>query len=391
MSGLLPERNSMKLAWTIFQISMLLLSNSIWAQGLDEIGYFQPSTIVFDWEDLSSAGIGSSDSIGEGAVQIFRNSKGLPLFYWQDIFTSVCFDNQCRPLSLKVYWNVTGRYLGFRLPAQEFLSRYDHEPFAQGDYEQLNSLLADPYLPLGNIAFQELIEHSEDSLQQIDGVSGATPKRILNYVVEGAAYTTYTMWNIIYGPTKKVIERQTEQEMTSELLTQILQSPNTEDKTWGLARIDQTKELDTLLVQPLIELISFADFFVAYSAIEMISPIQLKSENFQLQLFSAYADTRYSLKGEILKKLASAPMISRAVIQESHNILNDLNGEQLGYMLELYEKQSITDMQTAELVAALLQDDNTFISKKAFDYLSQINELPDDIVQSIRSFAVSQQ
>jgi hypothetical protein len=369
---------------------MILPLNQVLSLELPEVGYFQLSTISFEWEDLEISHVEFADSTGAGALKIFHNAEGVPVCYGQDIFTSVCFDNQCRPLSLMVFWNVTGRYLGFRLPKQEFLSRYDHEPFSIKDYEELNSLLADPYLPLGNVAFQELIDHRNDSIQEIDGVSGATSARILDYVVKGAAYTTFTMWNIVHGPMKKLVERRTENEMTSELLALILQSPVADDQIWGLKKIDQSKELDAILEETLLELIGQGDFFVAYSAIEMISPLHLKSEDFQFRLFLKYDDAQYSLKREILKKLLAAPSIGNAVIEKSRDMLVELNGEQLAYMLEVYSKHGIDDAQTCASVAALLHAENIFIAKKASDYLSQVEDLNDDIMVEMKHYSSNQ-
>ena len=60
-----------------------------------------------------------------------------------------------------IYWNITGRYLGFELPVGEFLSKSEHKPFSEEEYERLNDLLADPSLPFGEISFNSLMDASK--------------------------------------------------------------------------------------------------------------------------------------------------------------------------------------------------------------------------------------
>jgi hypothetical protein len=79
------------------------------------------------------------------------------------------------------------------------------------------------------------------------GVSGATSKEVSDMVVEGAAYTTYKLWNIVYGPTQELVSRLTEIELTPDLIDLILKSPDRSDRVWALNRIDTSIELNSKL------------------------------------------------------------------------------------------------------------------------------------------------
>lgn len=366
-------------------MGMLIFASST-SQKTPEISYSQAATIPFDWDTLQSDTVSFQDTLSGEFLHQVKTLEGIPLFYTKDILTGVCFDNKCRPLNLTVYWNITGRYLGFKLPDGEFLSRYDHKPFAAEDYIRLHKLLADPHLPLGNVPFEELIRPSEVPADSLDAVSGATSKDILAYVVEGAAYTTYTMWNIVYGPTQEWVRRLTEQEMTPALLALILKSPSSEDKIWGLGRIDGAKELDTRIENALLEIIGGEDFFAAYSAVDVLTPAHLRSEPLQIRLFFAYETVNYNLGKLIIEKLNEAPKLNAEVVKRSREILDGLNGIQLGYVLDLYRRHAILDMATCQAVAGLMKKNNRFIAEKAYKYLMEVHTDDEAIIRELKKY-----
>ena len=135
----------------------------------EALKYTQGPTIAADYKKKQLLTISYGDSL-----YLVKTKEDIPIHYFKNELTEVCFDNECRLLDIVVYWNITRRYLGFELPKGEFLSKYDLEPFVAGEYERLNDLLADPNLPLGNISFENLIEIPETEEESVDGVLGAT-------------------------------------------------------------------------------------------------------------------------------------------------------------------------------------------------------------------------
>lgn len=351
-----------------------------------EISYVQPATIPFDWDTTAIITKTFHDSISGDFLQQAEKLDGTPLYFSRDIMTSVCFDDKCRPLDLTIYWNITGRYLGFRLPQEEFLSRYDHEPFTAKDYRRLNALLADPHLPFRGVSFEELIQPAAVELDSVDGVSGATAKSLSAHVVEGAAYTTYTMWNIVYGPTQSAVRKMTEEQMTPALLAQILKSSSSEDQIWGLRKIDGSKPLEATVADAVLDIIGNEDYFPAYTAIEVLQPVHLTSEKLQTRLFAKYEQVNYSLRKPIIEKLKEAPELSPEVIKRSRKLLTDLNGEQLGHMLNLYSRHAIYDRETNQAVIELLKKNNRFIAGKAYQYLNALPGKDDAVLQALEEY-----
>jgi hypothetical protein len=174
--------------------------------------------------------------------------------------------------------------------------------------------------------------------------------------------------------------------MTPELLALILSSPSSEDKMWGLNKVDGAKELDPLVINALLEVIAGEEFFVAFTAINEIRPIHLSSGLLQIQLFNLYPKINYNLRKSLISKLMEAPMISQEVIGMSREILSEMNGEQLGYLLELYNQHNVNDSITCNYLADLLNSDNNFIAQKAYNFLIGVDDKNEALTRELEKY-----
>ncbi len=352
----------------------------------EKLKYSQSPTVAGDNNQDQTYVIVHIDTLSGDSLYLVKTKESIPLHYFKNITTEVCFDNECRLLNITVYWNITGRYLGFELPDGEFLSKHDHEPFSSNEYERLNDLLADPTLPLGEISFAKLIETPETQADSVDGVSGATTEDVTKIVVKGAAYTTYTLWNIVHGPTRDLVAGLTEKQLSPDLIDLILKSPDIDDRVWALDRISQITALNPKLTSTLLDIISGDDFFLTYSAINAIKASHLNSDTLQFALFSIYKEADHSIKRMIVAKLMEAPYLSAELTSTSRNLLGKLNGKQLGDILKLYTMHSIDDLETYKSVAEILKNENWFISRQAFKFLKESNISDREIVALLDNY-----
>jgi len=364
------------LFWSIMNLS---LSNP------DKLSYSKESTIIGDYNQQQTTVIVYQDSLSEDSLFLVQGTEEhIPLHYFKDITTNVCFDNECRLLQVSVYWNITGRYLGFDLPPGEFLSKRDHKPFSHSEYERLNDLLADPNLPLNAVSFEELIEVPDLTSDSIDGISGATTKALSEMVVKGAAYTTYTLWNIIHGPTQDLVAQKTEKQLSPDLIDLILKSPDQSDKVWVLGKIKPTTILTQKLTTSFLEIIAGDDFFLAYSTLNALRSSHLESPSLQSALFSIYENANHSIQRMIIEKLMKAPALGSNFVVQSRKLLETLNGKQLGDLLKLYTKHDIHDAETIEVVAKILKNDNSFIARQAYNFL-KASDLSDRAIEDLKN------
>tara|TARA_B110000967_G_scaffold206383_1_gene252965 strand:- start:78 stop:1220 length:1143 start_codon:yes stop_codon:yes gene_type:complete len=350
------------------------------------IKYMQVATIEPSAADEPSIIVTFKDKVTHEIIFSRKTKGNIPLHYFKKVIGEVCDDKECRLLDIIVYWNVTGRYLGFELPKGEFLSKHDHEPFSESEYQRLHTLLADSSIPLDAVSFEKLIEQPKNEEGTVDAVSGATSKSVADMVVKGAAYTTYKLWNIVNGPTMDIVSELTENQLTPVLIHRILQSQDVTDKLWSLNRMDALNVLTPQLEDTLLEIISLEDFYLSYSAINAINAIHLKSVELQQGLFANYPKANHSIQTALLKKLLEAPFLSSEIIPASRVLLPQLNGQQLNDLLQLYTKHKVHDIKTYSEVAKILENENKYISKKAYSFLINIQTDDEFIMERLKAY-----
>ena len=373
----------------LFMVLKTLLGGlvlSSFSQENPPLRYMQVATIKSSINEEESIVSKYKDTLTNDLIYLCKSNNDVPLYYYKNVKGEVCFDDECRLLDIVVYWNITGRYLGFELPKEEFLSKYDHEPFSEKEYQRLHTLLADSSIPLDAVSFEKLVEQPKNDEGVVDAVSGATSKSVADMVVKGAAYTTYKLWNIVNGPTMDIVSELTGKQLTPTLIHRILQSPDNNDRLWALNRIDSTTELTLDLETSLLEIIASNDFYLAYSAIQSLDAMHLKSTELQQRLFSTYPKANHSIQKELIKKLLEAPILSSEVVTVSRGLLLSLNGQQLDDILKLYSKQGVNDLETYKEVSKILDNKNKYISKKAYDFLINIQSDDEFIMERLKAY-----
>jgi hypothetical protein len=336
-----------------------------------QIRYFRTPAISRKPDTTLAFIAASQDSIANDTLFQIRSKEGYPMAYFRKVRTSVCFDNKCRLLKVNLYWTSTGRYLGFELPKGEFLSKAEHKPFTPAEYERMSELLADPLSALATLSYAELAPQAKpaDKESEVDGVSSATAKNVLEYVVEGAAYTTYKMWHVVYGSTQEDVARLTEKSLSPDFILTVLDSPDLTDKIWVLNHIRGFVELTPALQKVLLGFINATDYNLAERAIYAFSASDLKSAAIQLALLAKFRESNYALKKLIIGKFKEAPMLDVQVKKAFADDLKSLNSELISNVLDLFRKQKIADINTCRTIAELLTNKNELIAKKAFDFL----------------------
>ena len=134
-----------------------------------------------------------------------------PRLFYCDLETSVCADGECRLASIKVYWNLIGNYVGYGIHNEDPLTKYDHDPFEREDYEKLHQLLLDNNSILRRKTMYDLVDKvpidsiSKNNSNNIDGLSSGTKKEIASAVVKGGLYSCYTLWHLVHGEVKQLM------------------------------------------------------------------------------------------------------------------------------------------------------------------------------------------
>jgi len=353
----------------------ILLANLFFFSGKEEheIRYMNNPSVEGDVAKVVPVYTDFQDTIVGDTLYLEFTSKGLPRSARRKISTGVCIDGQCRKLQMSVYWDITGRYLGFELPPGEFLSKTEHEPFNDKEYKQLHTLLADPYSPLANYTLEELVPPTKQENKAVDAVSSATVKEVLNSVVEGAVYTSYTLWHIVYGNSQKEVKKLGLHYFSEELAMHILENQDSDSRIWALNNLQTLNEWSDSLQQKVLGLIGNQNFYLSERAINSFNSELLNSADFQRQIYSVFERSEYSVKRLIITKLSKATVLSDELKDRLAAGLPGYNGPLAQNVLDLFIQYRVDDVPTCLQISELLADKNKFLARKAFNYLDQLS------------------
>lgn len=325
------------------------------------------------------------DTISNDTLLEYLSENQIPVMYSRKFLTGVCTDGKCRMLYIELFWNITGRYLGFKLPEGEFLSKTEHVKFNSNEYDKLNHLLANPLSALANYSLKELVPEKDTTKIKVDAVSSATLAAVLDYIVPGAVYTTYTLWHFVYGPTKREIEKITSERLSSEIVLELLNSQNIDDKVWTLNHISEKVEISFSLQNKLMELISGNDVYLTERSLNAMKPEALTSE-IQMKLVNIFDNAGFLQKRLIIQKIGDSPKLDKTVVKKISSELNGLNGVLVKTTLEMFTIHKIEDEMVTENVAKLLKDENRYIANQAFKYLESQDNLDKKILRDIEKY-----
>ena len=74
------------------------------------------------------------------------------------------------------------------------------------------------------------------------------------------------------------------------------------------------------------------------------------------------------------------------VVKVSRDLLVSLNGQQLDDILKLYTKHGVNELETCKAVARILENENKYISKKAYDFLLDIQTDDEFIMERLKAY-----
>lgn len=178
------------------------------------------------------------DSVFMNPVNYCRDS--LWNYYYSSLKTTVCNDTFCQIVSLKIYWDLAGHFIRFDTLPDIPLTKYDHKPFTTQDYLKLRTTLSNENSILGEKRLDELLDKNQKRYsEKLDAITGATAREIQFAIVEGALYSTYTLWHLVNGKINQNIRNYTLSIYNAEIEDQLLHAENPKTLLFGLKHLDE--------------------------------------------------------------------------------------------------------------------------------------------------------
>jgi len=212
------------------------------------IPYFLLVTLLF----LCSTGIidkkrDTNVPVTKAKIEIdtVYDAAGIPDFYRAHITTPICEADKCYAVEIVFYWDLIGRFTDYDTIPGAGLTKLDHQPFHGQDYKKLLQILRDDYSILASYDKEELVH--DKRISEIDGFTGATINEIKASVIEGAAYSCYTLWHIAHGPLSEKLKRTTYDMLDKALVKKMV---NMKDQRINYFLIDHFSSGDFMIYMP---------------------------------------------------------------------------------------------------------------------------------------------
>ncbi len=288
-------------------------------------------------------------------LKLARDPQNRPDYFYCNVFTPVCLTGECKPVYINLYWDLLGNYTRFDFPAGEELTKMDHKPFKQEDYDKLQAILANTQSLLKDVSMSDLVSKGTENLaDSVDAKAGATLKTVKNEVIDGAVYTCYTLWHIAHGKVVTTMRQVTESMSDDSHLHRFLGSTNYHYQYWAMDKvIGKDGAVRPAFSDDLLRLLRGKNIFTARYALQHIQPAFWQSDERQRWLWETYRQAPYTLQIAVLKQLPAFPA-SPWLITQAARQLAQVNPEQTGLLVTLLERQPALTEEAQLIVADFL-------------------------------------
>lgn len=273
-------------------------------------------------------------------IKICSDSLAHKTFYEANLNMAVCDDKLCAILVLKMYWDLAGNYAKFDTLPGKPLTKFDHKRFSDADYQKLDMILADGNSMLRVLEKEDLVDKSiQVKATTVDAVTGATPGTVRNAVVEGAVYSSFSLWHYVNDSIKDLIRDHTKSIYSSEIASQMLNARNYETQLYALKQFS-SKDYITHFEDLCDVMHKSIPMIKAYIINKLPLPFEAKEQN--KKLVSVFPDLDTYSKSVMLNRITKDPKLLKIYLPPILKIksLTDRQREQLLFARKKYKIRS---------------------------------------------------
>lgn len=306
----------------------------------------------------------SRDSLSAQQIIEYRNENGLSSWFARDIQKAVCLDEKCNMVQLRIFWDGAANYLKFEIPENHPLTKTDHTVFNPNDYQKLHSILSDSTSILEKLRMEELIvEKDPVNKEGVDAVTAATKPALKNYLVKNAAYTCYTLWHTVYGPTHDIIQTILEKRADSDYLNALFKSQEPQYILWAINFIDKNPELQAAFNDSIFSQIFSGDLILSQRAFNYFSYSRLSNPEIQKKMGACFGIISPKLQNQLILRYSLLERINNDAyvhLLEQYK-KNYINAGQLRKIIESVEPENVNSPAIKKMMKILSEDSNPFV------------------------------
>jgi len=345
-------------------------------------GTFRPDKIKI----ISKVPLSFLDSIPDDTLSVYYSYVNLPVAFSRNFHTSVCMDTMCRLVDIALFWDVTGKYLGFSLPQGEELTKKKHTPFEEKDYARLDEILGDSTSLLGFYTLSD-IHPVRQSVAQADGTTGATLPDLSPWIIKDAAYTSYTLWHLAYGATRDSLLVYIKQHLLSnQLLFSILQDKNPFSEIRGLQWIGASNQDPGQFIEPALTILHNGNFLASRQALKFLKGCHIDKDRLQKEVIQLLDNQDFRIKNLALEYIRESDKLSQSVGRELLSRLKSDNYYLVNVILTILATRFEADHSDQLNLSVLLASKNINISNRIYYFLLSLPDKSSDIARKLNQY-----
>ncbi|NEW80889.1 MAG: hypothetical protein GZ094_00765 [Mariniphaga sp.] len=327
------------------------------------------------------------DSVPDDTLTIYFSATSQPEAFSRNIYTAVCIDSLCRPVDITLYWEVTGKYIGYSLPPGEELTKREHVPFLESDYKRLSEILSDSTSQLGFYSPEE-IHPKKQVVKKSDGITGATLPDLSPWIVPEAAYTSYTIWHLTYGVTRDSIMNYTKKHLLSnQLLTNTLQNMDPYNQIIALRWISESDMDNRQFIEPAITMLHSENYQSSRQALKFLKHCSLiDKEHLQIEVIKLLESEEFRIKNLAIEYIRESEKLTRPVAQELMKLINNDNYYLVNVILLLLEKRYNFDYEDQLKLCTLLDSKNENVANRVYYFLLNLPVQSSDLKKQLNRY-----
>lgn len=151
-------------------------------------------------------------------ISLMADDNNVPELFSSYIETPVCSDTLCNLMNIRIYWTLSGSYLGFDTIPGKPLTKNDHLKFNAVDFQKLHQMLCDEQSILRRRHKDDLFDKEATRVSTVvDAVTGATAMEVKEVTVDGAVYSSYTIYHLVHSQLSGVIKNYVKDSLLTQL------------------------------------------------------------------------------------------------------------------------------------------------------------------------------
>ncbi|MEE8452091.1 MAG: hypothetical protein V3R99_09260 [Thermoguttaceae bacterium] len=303
-------------------------------------------------------------------VVLTRDRRGFPVEYALSFETHVCTDKQCKPVEVTMVWNAPGYFDRLGYPPGKPLTKTEHVPFTAEDYTKLDRILKERGSILGGwtLAF---LEESKETDDDVDAVTSPTPTTVKDSVIQDAAYTSWALWHWANGEIVPKLRGITKQNCTPAYLNHLLVAEDRRFADFALDYLMEHHPSDPQFVESVFHILESGEKDQIALSLEFLSHAIPDKQRLHARLIESCCRMRSADCPVILQEFAAEADLPATTLEGLTGRLTQFPYFPIHMILRMLEERKFASKKTISDVAALLDNDDFFIARRAYEHLAK--------------------